>query len=353
MRSKILRLAIACATFVAGISVGAIYRYVRQQRLLAQAHQAAAVAVPSPASIPSSEYQEPCPGYPESLDTTPRDIADFIDSHSTADLTRLWQRLGITDDDFPITHFNLRDPCGSSKAHLFRYNLDEDLETEFVLQIKHQFVESYTYLVFNDTKFLGTIDVYAKYTPADPAVMVSNGRAWLIVQGTAATGSGLSAWLDTVYEVSNRGVRRVGSYLARVNQSGELSFPSKSFVGRPLSCEIKHGRAILELSYTVEYSTFGSEPIELFTKKQTAVLVQSLNNDSSFIEDAQSEITPHEFETIYNFDSMGPEEFLQYNRAELRAIATGNDSEKKKWLKEFLEAHGNGAIKRELLALID
>ena len=54
----------------------------------------------------------------------------------------------------------------------------------------------------------------------------------------------------------------------------------------------------------------------------------------------------------YNFDSMGTEDFLQYNRAELRAIATGNNSEKKKWLKDFLNTWEKSAIKEELLPLL-
>jgi hypothetical protein len=69
-------------------------------------------------------------------------------------------------------------------------------------------------------------------------------------------------------------------------------------------------------------------------------MVQSLRDGSSFVDTARSEITPHELETIYNFDSMGTEDFLQYNRAELRAIATGNNSEKKSWLKDFLKHLG-------------
>ena len=329
VRSKLLQLTVACATFVAGGLVGSIYRS-------AEVPVAAPAPAPAVASTPSISKVET---YPDDLELEPFDIEFFIDNHPQADLSRLWQRLGIKTDD-PIAEFSFGNACSSCEANSFQYQLDDDSAGEVVLQIKQQLGESYRYLIFKDTgygqsKLLGHVDVWAKYPPKDPVVLVSNGRAWLILQSTAATGSGLGAWLDTVYEVSNRGVKKVGSYLGEVNQSGELSFPTKLFVGRPVSCEIRNGRAILKVSYTVEY--FGGVITEhdtpLFTTRKMAVLVDSN------IDPTTSEISPHEYETIYNFDSMGPEEFLRYNRDELRAIANGNDFEKKRWLTEFLETH--------------
>ena len=349
VRYKLLRVAVAGACFIAGVCVGYIQRYVQQQRLSAQANQAIELPTSSPASTPVAPAQEEIPDYPEDLEIGPYDIESFIDQHPNANLEPLWQRLKINDDDDPIADFSFSHPCGLCKANAFRFNLDDDSLDEVVLQVKKDFGESYRYLVFKrarDWKFLGHIDVWAKYPPADPVVFLSNGKAWLIVQGTAGTGSGLGAWVDTVYEVSDRGVRRVASYLGEVTQSGFESFPSRDFVARPVSCEIKNGRASLTVSYTVEYFGPLNDDRPLFTKQKKAVLVESS------IDATQSEITPHEFETIYNIDSMGPEDFLAYNRAELRAIARGNKSEKKQWLKEFLTTCDNGPIKRELLALI-
>ena len=346
----LLRMTVACAAFVAGVFVGSIHRYVQQQEL----REPTSTAAPSPSSSPESSqtYWD----YPELLGITPRDITFFIEQHPQANLNRLWQRLGISDDD-PIARFSFSEPR-LYKANILEYDLDDDAGREVVLQIKQQFGESYRYLVFKesledypdrDWKFLGKIDVWAKYTTLDPVVLLSNGKAWLVVQSTGATGSGLAAWIDTVYEVSNRGVRRVASYVGKVSQTGYFGFPSKVFVGRPLSCEIKNGWSILNVSYTVEYTT---RDMPLFTKRKTAVLVESLRDGSFFVDAARSEISPHELETIYNFDSMGTEDFLQYNRSELRAIATGNNSEKKKWLKDFLNTREKSAIKRELLALL-
>lgn len=321
----------ACATFVAGVSVGAVYRSVQQQqqqRLAAQAILVAEAPVPAPQPTPSYSKEET---YPENLGIKPFDIELFIDNNPQADLSRLWERLGITGEADPIAEFSFGNVCSSCDANSFHFNLDDEFGNEVVLQIKQTLGDSYRYLIFKsvgygDSKFLGHVDVWAKYPPVDPVVFLSNGKAWLILQSTAATGSGVGAWRDTVYEVSNRGVKQVGSYLAEVSQMGESSFPSRFFDGRPVSCETKNGRAILTVSYTVNYV---ADNLPLFSKQKTAVLVDSK------IDVAKSEITPHEYKTIYNFDSMGHEEFSRYNRAELRAIARGNDLEKKRWLHEF------------------
>lgn len=328
VRSKLLRMTIACACFVAGVCAGAVHRYVQYRRFVPQASQTTEVSVPLPRIPPP--HKDTDDAYPDDLGITPFDIVSFIDQHPRADLSRLWQRLGITRDGDPMADFSFGNACSACEARSFQYNLDDDAAGETVLQIKQQLGEMYRYLIFKPTgnrnwKFLGHVDVWAKYPPSDPVVLVSNGRAWLILQRTAATGSGLGAWLDTVYEVSDTGVRPVVSYLAHVNQAGEMGFPSKEFTGRPASCEIKNGRAIVKVLYTVEY--FG-ENVRLFAKQKTAVLI-GWGRDGSSVVARESEITPHELETIYNIDSMGPEDFVNYNRSELRAIAAGNDSDKR------------------------
>lgn len=248
MRSKLLRITVACAAFVVGVLAGSVQRYVQQQWLVAQAE------------VPAAQVQEQInPAYPETWELTPRNIADFVNDYPQANMDRLWQRLGVTDDADTPVQFNFSGECGNCEANIFEYNLDDDVDREVVLQIKQQFAEMYRYLIFNDTrdlnpKFLGKIDVRAKYRPADPMVFVSNDRAWLIVQSTAGTGSGIAEWVDTVYEVSDSGIRRVGSYLGEGKYSGVFGFPTKAFTGRLVSFEAKDGRSILKVSYTVDDS---------------------------------------------------------------------------------------------------
>jgi hypothetical protein len=241
--------------------------------------------------------------YPEDLRLAPQEIFYFLQQHPKANLQRLWQRLGIPADR--TTPFDFDNAC-DCEVNLFAYNLDDDVESEKVLQIKRTLGESYRYLVFkgseHDPKFLGHIDVYAKYPPSDPVVLLSNGRAWLVVQETAATGSGLAAWADTVYEVADGRVRPVASYLARVRESGGWARPTKEFVGRPLSCRVQRGQVVLTVAYTLEYSGYSKPGVPFFTSRKNAVLIGSLKDGSTTVDAARSQISPREFETIYNFN---------------------------------------------------
>ena len=241
--------------------------------------------------------------YPEELRLAPQEIFYFLQQHPKANVQRLWQRLGITTDSTTLFDFDNACDCD---VNLFEYNLDDDVESEKVLQIKRTLAESYRYLIFKgpdiNPKFLGHIDVYAKYTPSDPVVLLSHGRAWLVVQQTAATGSGLAAWADTVYEVANGRVRPIASYLARVRQSGDGPTPTKEFVGRPVSCRIQGGHAVLTVAYTLKYTNHSNADVPVFTSRKNAVLIGSLEDGSTTLDATHSEISQREFETIYNFN---------------------------------------------------
>ena len=95
MRSKLLRVTVACAAFVAGLSVASIYRYVQQQRSVAQADVSATFTESCPRT---AHERRPCPSYPETSGIAPREIMNFIDDHPKSNLDGLWQRLKVTDD---------------------------------------------------------------------------------------------------------------------------------------------------------------------------------------------------------------------------------------------------------------
>lgn len=350
----VLKAAVACATLMTGVMVDSIHQHLKEKRPQADTREVGPSETPNP--LPQCEPAPPDEAaYPDSLEITPSQIEFFINEHPNADLTRLWERLNIRDDDEPIT--SVSNVCAGCKAQSFYYNLDRRPDEEAVLLIRSLGWQTDRYLIFKPTsyknaKFLGHIDACAKYLPKHPLVLVSNGQAWLIVQSTAATGSGLAAWMDTIYQVSDRGVKRVMSYLSEVRQSGYEDRPAKIFVGRAVSCETNGGRAIVNVSYSVEYSRdLGTESVDFFDKQQNAVFEGLLRDGYGSFNRARSTMTRHENETIYNFDSMTDDNFLNYNRPELRAIAVGNDAKKKEWLREFLATCGNSRIKKELLSL--
>lgn len=292
MQPIFTRTAVAVATLIAGVFIGTAHRRA-QQPPPNQTNTPAISADSQPNATPTEE------AYPGDLPLAPQQIFYFLEQHPKANLKKLWQRLGIASDGSGGF-----DSC-DCEVNLFQYNLDDDVESEKVLQIKRPLAQTYTYLVFKGPefkpKFLGHIDVYAKYPPSDPVVFVSNGRAWLVVQQTAGTGSGLAAWDDTVYEVADGRVRPVASYIARVRQSGDWNEQTKEFVGRPVSCEIQNGHAVLTVVYTLQYTNHSAPDVPVFTSRKKAVLIGSLADGSTTLDAAHSEITPREFETVYNF----------------------------------------------------
>ncbi|HEV2836626.1 MAG TPA: hypothetical protein VGW58_14990, partial [Pyrinomonadaceae bacterium] len=286
VRPNLLRITVAVASLILGVFIGSPHRHTQRKQVVLPV--AKVIPAATPAAIPELPIEEEAE-YPDSLGTNPFDIIKFIRDHPSGKLQKLWKRLGIRDARGD-SEVNFNYSCGYCEANTFEYNLDDDAERELVLQIKDYLATgSYRYLVFKDcwsgeSKFLGNIDVWAKYRPADPVLLMSGGRSWLIVQSTAATGTGLGAWLDTVYQVSNGRVKPVATYLARVNQSGFYPLPSKVFVGSPVSCEIKHRHVILTVSYRVEYGDYSSDKVPLFTRQQTAVLRGSLKNGSAYLD---------------------------------------------------------------------
>jgi hypothetical protein len=346
VRPTLKRILVAATTIVLGLLLAAVHRPARQQ------------SPPPPAPAVASnatQAAEPTEAtYSDGLPADPFSIASFLRAHPTAKLGALWRRLGIPSDN----PYYSDDACSYCEPSTFTYDLDSDAPLEVVLEIREPVAESVKYLVFDDSinggsKLIGHTELWTKYESSDPIVFASNGRNWLIVQGTAATGSGLGAWSDTIYEVWNGRLKPMATYLARVRQNGYFNFPTKEFVASPVAAEVKEGKFVLTLSYAVEYSGAGpSGELPLFTKQQQVLLVNSLKHQTYYVDEARSEIAPVEFESIYNYDTMKAIDFVSYNRFELWAIANGTDAEKKSWLKEFLETCPNYPIKRELLAIL-
>jgi hypothetical protein len=345
MKRHLLPAAVGCAALMLGILVGSIHQRLVQKRLAAQVARSTPSAPPQPAE-PTASVATKDEVYPEDDGLTPFDIEWFIDRHPGGDLTRLWERLKVKNESGSFGW-----GCVNCKAQSFYHNLDDDADDEVVLRIADRMTESFRYLIFKqrghkDTSLLGHIDAWAKYKPSTHSVLLSGGKAWLVVESQAASGSGLAAYYHTIYQVSARSVKPVAAYFSEIAQH-DWEFPSRDVVGRPVSVEIQNGIVKATVSYTVDYSTrIDGKEVPLFVKRQTAVLIDDR------LDTTLSNITRHEFETVYNFDSLFEDAFLKYNRSELREIAVGRNESKKEWLKQFLETCENSSIKRELSSLL-
>jgi hypothetical protein len=355
MRRFLSRAAVGCAALVVGVVIGSIHQHVLEKRLAVKVAPPSPVQTAPPAALPASPAEDV---YPENESLYPTAIEYYIVSHPHADLTRLAERLNIRWQNYygepPSSEWH----CYNCRAQTFYYNLDDDPDEEVVLQIGSEMTESYEYLIFksrsyDDSPLLGNISAHSKYKPSRHFVLMSGGKAWLVIQSQVANGSGLAVYDQTIYQVSARGVEPAVTYFSEISQSGFGLSPSRRIKAYPVSCEVKGGKLNATVAYTVDYSASVAAPDEaLFRKQQTAVLIATIGHGATRLDTSASDIARHEFETIYNFDSMDEDAFLTYNHSELRSLALGRDRSKKQWLKEYLEECERHPIKRELLSLL-
>ena len=153
VRPTFTRIIFAVATLIAGVFISYLHRHA-QQPPSTQTNTPVISVQSQPIAAPAEE------AFPEDLRLAPQEIFYFLRQHPHANVKRLWQRLGMTAAQFESDH-----DC-ACEVNLFQYNLDDDVESEKVLQIKRTLAESYRYLIFKGpeihAKFLGYIDACAK-----------------------------------------------------------------------------------------------------------------------------------------------------------------------------------------------
>ncbi|HEX5703780.1 MAG TPA: hypothetical protein VFX97_11315 [Pyrinomonadaceae bacterium] len=275
---------------------------------------------------------------PKSL--SPVDIEIFISNHPDADLTKVWQALGIKDNDAPRAVAE----CSSCKAETFFYDLDNEPRNEALLRVVEG--EAVRFVVFkaierpDKWKVLGHADVWGKYIEPYHMILLSGGKPWLVIRGQGASGSGVALYIDYIFQISGGRLRQVAGYSAAGIQSGAPDGATREFAARPVSLEVSHGRAIVELDLSVSYSmpAYDTSPVtELFSKRQRATLIKKLSSGSPVLDASRSDLSQHEFDSVYNIDSLYGEDFVKYNFAELSQIATGNRRGQREWLLAYLK----------------
>ena len=275
---------------------------------------------------------------PEEL--SPWSIAGFINRHPQADLVPLWDKLGVEESNGP---FSVR-RCGNCEATTSEYDLDDDPGDEAILKVWDR--EAARFLVFKETgkagrwKLIGHVDVWGKYIEPYHMILLSSGKPWLVIRGQGASGSGIALYIDYVFQVWGNRLRQVTAYPAAGQQSGAPDGATHVFTARPVSCQVDHGRATVELDLFVTYSFYDRDARshrKLFAKRQRATLVRRSGSDSGVLDASRSDLSNSEFESVYNVDSLYRELFVKYNFAELSEIAIGKDREQKEWLREYLK----------------
>ncbi len=291
---------------------------------------------------------------PKSL--SPYDIETFINETPQANLSQLWQSLGVPTkaqrSNWDWCH------CDNCRAESSEFDLDGESGNEVLLRVAESFGEAYRYLVFksdNDReerwRLLGYIDAWGKYQEASHMVLLSDGKPWLLIRDQGASGSGVALYIDRLFQVTGRGLKELVAYSSEGHQVGYSHEPARDFLGRISSCEIHDERATITIDYTVTYLMVSGDQlhyIPLLRKQQRAVLVGSLGRKATMLDLNRSSVSRAEVEAVYNIDSLSNEDFLKYNYAELSQISVGRNEQKKEWLRQFLVTCDNTVERRRL-----
>ena len=306
--------------------------------------------MPGPALSESEEDEF----LPTSL--SPNDIESFINNHPSANLTKLWQALRINPNTFQDQDVNgpyFPRSCDNCSAESFEYDLDGEPGAEVLLKIARPWDPAARYLIFkyasNAWKLLGHIDASGKYRMPQHAVILSGGLTWLAIRSQGASGTGVASYFDSVYLVTPRGLLAAFNYMADGSQYGGPNSANREFNGRILDCSLRNNVVTVEMEYSVTY--VGSKNI-LFRKKQKAVFYTGLGNKSERFDQTRSDLSKEELDAVYNIDTLSDEAFLQYNYKELSEIATGSNSTRKPWLRQFLLSCANTAEHRRLSRML-
>ena len=293
---------------------------------------------------------------PKSL--SPYDIGSFINDHPRANLTRLWEALGLYSDHSIEQETNGIDffaNCESCQAEDFEYSLDGEPGNEVLLRIGR--VEAVArYLIFHwqadGWKLVGHIDALGKYRSPQHTIILSGGLTWLTIQSQGATGSGVASYVDRVFLVKGGRLVEAFSYIADGSQSGIQNETDREFNANIRSCTLAHDVVTAEIDYSVKYAVRNilnpGENIVLFVRHQRATFIKRLRSHQRQFDPQRSSLSEKELNAVYDIDSLSDEDFLKYNYHELAQIAAGPDLAKKEWLHQFLKTCENTIEHRRL-----
>ncbi len=353
MKSFITKLFVALLTFAIGVAVSMSWGF--QQAPLSFDHSPtpAAKTVSIREIIPPEIRSADILDLPDSLD--PYSIKRYIDEHHSIDAGLLWQKLGIRAEMQTVYSRIGFDPldiesaifesCGNSTAEISRLELDGNPGKEVLLKV-YQGWGLTRYLIFKSVKvgksvswkLLGHADHdFARYYMPHHRVVKMDGKIWLVVTGQGISGTCVSLSYDRWYEVDAEGVREVLSLPAKGHECTTTGYPEREFSSRVLEYRRnKKDERITVLFSIRQGAEMRSGPqINLGTRKQNAVYI--LRQGAFELEESSSEITLEDIRTAYNVGTFGDEDFLKFNFANLKKIASEGRRAHKEWLREFLE----------------
>jgi hypothetical protein len=298
--------------------------------------------------------------------------------HVDVDLAAAWKQLGVDPGYFSGC-------AGNCAATIYRQELDPAPGREVILKLTQSY-DFCRYLIFVrassnraakvEWQLLGYIDHdFNKYQMSRHRVVRAFGKNWLVIRGQEGSGSGYALFSETWYQISRKGVGPVLSYPVEGN-----TYPWPTGLGREFRARVfthpfnNH----IVVRYAVSYTTLDylkNNFAKLFVNQHHAYYTWHQQANSFVFNRTRSDISEADISAIANiqtedeqqsgttiggttfytlsenkgFVGRGYEVFLKYNSQRLMKVATGRDTARKQWLREFLEECEDITEKKALL----
>lgn len=305
---------------------------------------------------------------------SPYDIALFITDNPDADLSTIWNQLGIKNANFGYRSISeeqrgertdrFLSKCNNCDVETYSCELDGEPGKEVLLKVSDLVAESCRYLVFKQVKIresrpewklLGHIDHgFGRYRMPEHSLVYGSGRSWLVVKVQEGSGSGFAVYHGRLVQVDSTGLKEILRFPSEGHLSTCCYYPTREFTCRILKCEINNRVTIVELELSVSYSaSSGADKVLLWKKRQKAIYEIDPNSNSLVLDKNKSDLSQEEIDAIYFGEELSDENFIKYNNAELSRIALGVQESRKEWLRLFLNQDEQSPEKDRLRRLID
>jgi hypothetical protein len=315
------------------------------------------------ATAQGSQQSQPRPPAGEQAVLKPEYISPhllewLIDVNEEIDLKQIWRLLKIEDASDVPSKCN-----GDCSAETFEIKVDGEEQGKTVaLKIAFESGDFYQYLIFKKAgsgsgkeawRFIGNIDSsLQRYGPPQHRIENGDDRAWFVIRELWGRGPGLIAYGEVWYEIKDTEVREVLSYPVQGHNIPCLRSLGRSYKSLLLRHGLENGVYTvpiqLLISYNISECKRGDDSTALFAKAQKAVYVWNKEKGRFILDQARSDVTASEIESVYNLEDSTSEQFIEYNFKELSEIARSGDAGQKNWLRKFLINVKDGPLKTTL-----
>lgn len=287
---------------------------------------------------------------PKSL--SPYDLETYINNNSEANLGKIWQKLNISNQFNGLPNWekneNFFESCASCEAETYEYDLDSEGGNEVILRIADT-QELCRYLVFkkinfgeNNWKLLGFIDHdFGRYQMPQHTFLLSGGKSFLVVKVQTQSGSGVAHYVDRLFIVQKNELIELMDFPSRghLSMSFHLYFGDRNFTGRAADIRVQNNNAQVKVNFAVDYKFENGESDTKnlsWSKRQSAVFNISLKSGKKELDLSKSNISKKEIDSVYNFDVLNDNDFVKFNLAELKKLASKRKiKEKEFWCMFF------------------